>query len=160
MCFLLSMYLNHPHAPIIITTSFTPSSPPPNPLCVCDFTMKRHLPKQHPFTSHELETPSPHQSTYVQLPQQKLWYLKLVQLLWVLGRLTKKGKLSHGFLSQLHSEEVFRWYFVAMYCPMPKLFETSWFRPIKIGLGKISIVAAPHWACLDSNAPASFFGTP
>ena len=25
-----------------------------------------------------------------------------------LGRLTKKGKLSHGFLSQLHSEEVFR----------------------------------------------------
>ena len=70
--------------------------------------MKRHLPKQHPFTSHELDTPSPHQSTYVQLPQQKLWYLKLVQLLWVLGRLTKKGKLSHGFLSQLHSEEVFR----------------------------------------------------
>ena len=33
--------------------------------------MKRHLPKQHPFTSHELETPNPHQSTYVQLPQQK-----------------------------------------------------------------------------------------
>ena len=43
-------------------------------------------------------------------------------------------------------------YFVAMYCRMPILF-----RPIKIGLGKISIVAAPHWVCLDtiSHRPAS-----
>ena len=59
------VYLNYPHAPNIITTSFTPSSPPPSPSCACDFTMKNTL--------HELE-PNPINPLMSSCLNKKLWY--------------------------------------------------------------------------------------